>query len=188
MKRILRMIAIAALGAAMVAFVPDCRAQAEDAAGEQKIKAAFLFKFGSFIEWPANVFPGPDAPIVIGVLGADDLADELSQVVAGRSVNGRPVQVRKLRRGTIEQPLQILFVSRSEGARAAATILAVKGQPVLVVTDSEAAFEQGAMINFVLVDDKLRFDVAPPSSERGNLRISARLLAVARKIVQGRPS
>lgn len=171
-----------------ILFVPQVRAQGSDAAGEQKIKAAFLYKFGGFVEWPAGVFAAADAPLVIGVLGADDLADELSQITAGRAINGRPVLVRKLRRGGVVQPLQILFIGRSEGARAAEAVAAVRGQPVLVVTDSEPAFEQGATIHFVVVEDKVRFDVAPPSSEKGNLKISARLLAVARKVVSGRPS
>jgi hypothetical protein len=163
-------------------------ADSEVTAGEQQIKVAFLYKFGSYVEWPPNVFSNAEAPLVIGVVGADDMADELTKTVAGRMVNGRPVVVRKLRRGAGAASVNILYVGRSEGARAAESIAQVKGHPVLVVTDSEAAFEQGGTINFVLDGGKVRFDVAPPSSEQGNLRISSRLLAVARKVVTGRPS
>ena len=166
---------------AALAWPATARAQAE--ASELQVKAAFLYKFGAYIEWPAGVFGGDQAPISIGVLGADDLADELAQLSAGRNVNGRPIQVRKLKRGGPVAGVHILFVGRSEEARLAEVLAPVKGQPVLVVTDSEEALARGSMINFVLVDDKVRFDVATAPAERGKLKISARLLAVARKVV-----
>lgn len=176
--------------AAAGAFFPvvSQAADAEDRPGEQQIKVAFLYKFGSFIEWPPGTFASPESPLTIGVVGADDLADELTAAVAGRSVNSRPVVVRKLRRGAAMASVNILYIGRSEGARAADSIAAAKSHPILIVTESEAAFEQGGTINFVLDANKVRFDVAPPSSEAGNLRISARLLTVARKVVTGRPS
>src|SRR6266568_2186456 len=68
-------------------------------ADEYRVKAAFLYKFGSYIEWPSRSFARTDSPVAIGVMGANALADELAQIVAGRSVNGRAVQVRKLRPG-----------------------------------------------------------------------------------------
>jgi hypothetical protein len=176
--------------AASVALIPAVSqaAESEDRPGEQQIKAAFLYKFGNYVEWPLNAFSSAEAPLGIGVMGADELADELAKTVAGRTVNGRAIVVRKLRRGAGLTSVNILYIGRSEGARAAETIAAAKGHPILIVTESEAAFEQGGNINFVLDANKVRFDVAPPSSEVGNLKISARLLAVARRVVTGRPS
>jgi hypothetical protein len=172
----------------VLAVFAECAAQSEDAAGELEIKAAYLFKFGTYVEWPPSTFAGPEAPLVIGVIGADELGDELTRLVAGRTVHNRPVSVRKLKRGASLAGIHILHVGRAEGARAADSVTAARGLPILVVTDSVNAFEQGGTINFVLVGDKLRFDVAPPSSEVGNLKISSRLLSVARKVVTGRPS
>jgi hypothetical protein len=162
----------------------ECRAQADLQAAEYRVKAAFLYKFCSFVEWPPRVLARPDSPFTIGVLGADTLADELAQVVAGRTVNARPVTVRKLKRGESIANVQMLFVGRTEAGRLAEILTPAKGRATLIVTESENALALGSMINFVVVDDKVRFDVALPA-EQGELRISARLLAVARKVIAG---
>jgi hypothetical protein len=176
-----------ALAAALAMLASQAAAQSEETAAEQQVKVAYLYKFGSYIEWPAEAFGSAEAAIVIGVLGADDLADDLARTVARRTVSGRPVAVKKLRRGGPYTGLHIVFVSRSESARLAEVVAAVRGQPVLVVSESDEGLEKGSMINFVLVEDKLRFDVSVGLAERGNIRISSRLLAVARKVVS-RPS
>jgi YfiR/HmsC-like len=181
-----RRAALAALLAIIVAsgHWPRCWAQADVQSAEYKVKAAFLYKFASYIEWPSEVFERPESPIVIGVAGADALSDELAQVVTGRSIGGRPVEVRKLRRGTPLNGLQILFVGRSD--RGSPDVLAsAKGRPVLTVTESEDAFALGSMINFVIVDERVRFDVALREAEMANLRVSARLLRVARRVLGG---
>jgi hypothetical protein len=164
--------------------VGPCLAQADVQSAEYKVKAAFLYKFASYIEWPAQVFERPQSPIVIGVAGADAVSDELAQVVTGRSIGGRPVEVRKLGRGAPLNGLQILFVGRSD--RSSSDVLAAaRGKPVLTVTESEDAFALGSMINFVIVDDRVRFDVALREAEISNLKVSARLLRVARKVLAG---
>jgi hypothetical protein len=148
------------------------------------IKAAFLYKFGGFVEWPPEAFERPDSVLTIGVIGADALAGELESIVAERTMQGRRVAVRKLRRGESLAGLQVLFVGQSEGGKLGEILQGARRQPLLVVTESEDAFSQGSMINFV-VEDKVRFDVALPPADRAQIRISARLLAVARKVITG---
>lgn len=162
-----------------------CGARAQPHAAEYQVKAAFLYKFLSFVDWPAEVFERPDSPLVIGVLGADPLADELVAVVAERTAHGRPVAARKLRPGESVAGLHMLFVGRPGSAQLPALLDSAKGQPMLTVTESDEAFAQGSAINFVIVDNKVRFDVAPHAAELGNLKISSRLLAVARKVLPG---
>ena len=164
-------------------FAGPRAAQADAQADEYRVKAAFLYKFGGYIEWPVQRFARPDSPLAIGVMGADALADELAQIVAGRSVSGRAVQVRKLRPGDPIAGLHILFIGRADDTRLPEVLAAAKGRALLTVTESDEALELGSMINFVVVDDKVRFDVALPPADSGNLRISSRLLAVARKVV-----
>lgn len=171
------------LAAALLAGGPAF-AQAERA-GELQIKAAFLYKFGGFVEWPASAFARPESPFTIGVLGADALAAELERVVQGRVVQGRPIAVRKLRRGEPLAGLHVLFIGQSEAARIPEIVAAARNQSLLIVTESEEALSQGSMINFVSAEEKVRFDVALDPAERGQLRISARLLTVARKVVSG---
>ena len=158
-------------------------AQSAGREAEVKIKAAFLYKFGDFVEWPPNALERSGASFTIGVLGADDIAAELERVVAERTIKGRPVSVRRIRRGDSLANLHMLFVGRSESLRLGEIMSATDGQPVLTVTETENALASGSMINFIAVDDKVRFDVALAPAGRGQLKISARLLAVARKVV-----
>jgi hypothetical protein len=165
-----------------------CLAQSDQAdlqIAEYRVKAAFLYKFASYVEWPPRVFDRPESPFVFGVSGADALGEELGQVVVGHSVGGRPVLIRKLRRGDSVEGLHILFVGGTDGGRPAEVIASAKGKPVLTVTESADVFALGSIINFVIVDDKVRFDVALHEAELCNLRVSARLLTVARKVLAG---
>jgi hypothetical protein len=167
------------IAAALLALPSFTSAQVDR---EVQVKAAFVYKFGDFVEWPAGAFDGANDAFVIGVVGADAMAAELERVVAGRTVQERKVVVRRLRRGEALGRLHVLFVGESESARLTDMAAAARSQPVLVVSESDNATERGSMINFVSVDGKVRFDVALPSAERGRLKISARLLAVARKV------
>jgi hypothetical protein len=174
---LLAILAIAGAGAA--------RAQ-DDGALERRVKAAFLYKFSGYVDWPDGAFARPDTPLVIGVLGDDALAAETAQAVAGRSVGGRPLAAKRLALADVAAGAHVLFVARSETARFAQVLKALPPGPVLVVTESEAAFRQGSAINFVLVDGRVRFDVALDAAERRGAKLSSRLLAVARS-VQGAP-
>jgi len=165
------------LAAAMVTH----QAAAQQAT-EASIKAAFLYKFAGYIEWPANAFTAPDAPLVIGVTGSEEVAAELERLVPGRSVNNRPVVVRRLREGEPPKGVHILFAGRAEpNLRAVAR--AAQQNAALVVTEAERGLEAGGSINFVLVDDRVGFEVSLEAAARGGHRISSRMLAVARRVV-----
>jgi hypothetical protein len=179
-----RQLLLLLLAAALLGTVVAARAQSDARVAEYRLKAAFIFRFPDYVDWPDSAFPGPDRPFTIGVLGADAFAEGLLKTVPGRKVDNRPLAVRRLRRGDSVAGLQVLFIGASENARE--VLGPLKGQPVLTVTESEQAFVQGSMVNFVVVDDKVRFDVALTPAEQANLKISARLLSVARK-VESRP-
>ena len=167
----------------LTAWAAPSHAQAEGSAAEYQIKAAFLHKFLHFVEWPPQVLGQASAPLRVGVLGADALADELSQVVAARPIAGRPIVVQKLQAGAALADLHVLFVGRSQGARMPQINAALKNQPLLLVSESDDVFASGSAINFVVVEDKVRFDVALYRAEQLGLKISARLLTAARKVV-----
>src|SRR3989475_3448820 len=135
-RLMIRWLRACALSIGVAAGVAGPRpAQADAQADEYRVKAAFLYKFGSYIEWPSGSFARADSPVAIGVMGADALADELVQIVAGRNVNGRPVRVRKLRPGDPIAGLHVLFVGRDSG-RLAEILAAAKGRALLTVTES----------------------------------------------------
>ena len=166
-----------------ICLVVTCNAQSGSEAPEYKIKAAFVCKFASYVEWPAQAFAQRDSPIVIGVMATDAVVDELTRTAAGLSVDGRSLVVRRLHRGEPLTNAHLIFIASSEEGRLADAVTTLKGQPVLLVTESSHAAASGSMINFVVVDDKVRFDIAPQAAELSRLRISARLLGVARLVI-----
>jgi hypothetical protein len=157
---------------------------AELAEVETQVKAAYLYKFASYVEWPERTFANAGSPLQIGVVGADALADELAQLAVGRTTNGRPVIVRKLRGEDSISGLNVLFVGRSTPRRLTEIVAAAKGQSMLLVTETDEALAVGSMINFVVVDGKVRFEVAPRAAGQNNLSISARLLQAAYKVTR----
>lgn len=151
---------------------------------ERRVKAAFLFKFLGYVEFPANAFSDPAAPVTIALAGADDMIADLSAISAGRNVNGRSIAVRSLREDD-NGAAQVLFIGASECARAAKLIHASRAP--LVVTDCDTGLQQGAVINFRVIDGHVRFDVSLDAAERNGVRLSSRLLTVANHVQKGAP-
>jgi hypothetical protein len=152
---------------------------------ELQVKAAYLYKFAGYVEWPDGAFPHQDSPLVIGVIGADAVADELEHIVTGHTINGRTITARKLRRGDPLTGLHMLFIGRLEKAHMLELFSEAKSKPLLTVTESEDAHALGSMINFVITNDRLRFEVALEPVGQGGLKISARMLAAAYKVTPG---
>jgi len=157
------------------------------ATSESKVKAAFLFKFTSYVNWPPSAFELQDSPLVIGVVEADDVASELSRLVAGRTVNSRVIVVRYLAAGDSVAGCHVLFVGSGAGNRLGKILTSAKSQAVLTVTELDDALTFGSVINFVLIDDQVRFDVSLLAAERSNLKISSRLLTVAHQVISATP-
>ena len=176
-----RLLAWVALACGLTA--PLARASAPAPGLERQVKAAYLYKFAGFVEWPEASFKGADSVLTIGVSGSDVLAEQLERIVAGRNVNGRPIAVRRIRPGDALPGLHILFADQSmERAALGAMLAAARAHSVLTVTDAEDGLALGAMIGFVVADERLRFDVALRQAQASGLRISARMLAVAHKV------
>jgi hypothetical protein len=115
------------------------------------------------------------------------LADALVKIVASHTVNGRPVVVRRLQNQDPMAGLNVLFIggaiSGASKEQTSELLAAVKNQPVLIVTESDQALALGSMINFMLVDGRVRFEASPKAARQSNLNISARLLQVAYRVV-----
>lgn len=170
------------LFAGMLVFAVSASAGAQRVeAPEASVKAAFLYKFAGYVEWPPRT-GGVGEPFTIGVLDSDAVAQELEKLVPGRSIAGRPVAVRRVRHGDPVAGLQLLFAGGPTPDRDA--IRAAQAQGALVVTESRDGLAAGSAINFVMTDDHVGFEVSIDGAERSGLRISARMLAVARRVVQ----
>lgn len=147
-----------------------------------QVKAAYLYKFLSYVEWPASTFEHANSPLVIGVIGADDIAEHLKQIKDSAHVLGRGIDVRFLKPGDSLVGLHILFVGHGEHERIRRTLEPAQTLPVLTVTDAVGALALGGTINFLMIDNHIRFEVSLTQAERRRLKISARLLAVAQKV------
>ena len=183
------MVAVVRTVLAIVALAASAIALAQERAPlERAVKAAYVYKFLAYVDWPASAFYAPDAPLVIGVLGADGIAEELRQAVAGRAVGERAVQVKRLRDGEAVGDLHVLFVGRGETAKLPALAKSLHGQPTLIVSEAAGALGAGSMINLVVASDgRVRFEVALDAAERGGLRLSSRMLALAQNVRPGGP-
>jgi len=180
--RWLRHLALACLLLATPGFAPGAHAQAEATVTERGVKAAFLYKFASYVEWPESAFARPDAPLVFGVLGNEPMAQELTRLAANRSVDGRPLQVRRLKDGDALTGLHVLFVGQAEGARLDQVSRATHTQPTLIVTESAGALGRGSTINFMATEGRVKFAISTENADKRALKLSSRLLTVAQNM------
>jgi len=188
----------AILGAAAIAALPvhaqhppvgngatiNSNTNGNGSALERRVKAAFLYKFLGYAEFPPGAFFDGSSPVLIGVVGADDLAAELARAVAGRTVNNRPVVVRVLRDTDVQAPLHLLFVGGADPLRVGRMVRQASAA-MLVVTECEDGLRQGSVINFRIIDERVRFDVSLDAAERNGIKLSSRLLTVANRVQKG---
>lgn len=186
-RRRVRVGNLAVLAVWLGLFLVPCRTEAADAAPtEYQVKAAYLFNFVKYVEWPANAFQEPASPFLIGVLGQDPFGLELDKTVAGRSINNRPILVRRLAGHAEAKQCHILFISASEKIRLEKILDSLQGLPVLTVADTDLFLDQGSVIDFVTRDNKVRFHANLNAARANQLKISSRLLSVADAVV-GKP-
>ena len=144
---------------------------------EHSVKAAFIYHFATFVVWPESA--QPQADFVVAVLGDDKIAEELEEYLPGHSIQGRPMRARRI--GSVEEldNEAVLFIGSGRMDVLARPIDAISDQPVLLVTDAPGALRKGSMINFEIVDGRVRFEIALGTAERAGLNLSSRLLSAA---------
>jgi hypothetical protein len=150
----------------------------------EAVKAAFLYRFASFVEWPAD---SPASPFVIAVAGDDDVATQLEALVPRMTVNHQPVQLRRVSRVADLDGVHILYVGPDALARTRALRSAALERPILIVTDDDRGLDAGAVINFVEANRNLRFEISLISADRARLKIDSALLSVAARVERRPP-
>ena len=153
---------------------------------EYAVKAAFLYHFAQFVEWPDGAFHDAKSPYVYCTVGPDAFHGVLESTLKDKTVGARGFEVRHLKQMQEAQGCHLVFLGEFEKRQVGAAMAAVKGSPVLVVGESEQFVADGGMIGFLLEDNKVRFEVNLESTERAGLKVSAKLLALA-KTVKGAP-
>jgi hypothetical protein len=146
---------------------------------EYQIKAAFLFNFAKFVEWPPAAFSGGTSPIIIGILGENPFHEELARMVQSKTIDGRPLVVKELHSPAEAVNCHILFISTSEKARLPQILKGLKGAGVLTVGETDHFTENGGMINFVLKGAKVRFEINKDAAASAGLKISSKLMSLA---------
>jgi YfiR/HmsC-like len=156
----------------------EASAQA-DVSTEYKFKAVFLFHFAQFVDWPTNALPAAKSPLIIGVLGDNPFGNFLNETVQGENVNGHPLVVQHYRQLNDATNCQVLFISHSEEKRLGQILTNLNGKTVLTVSDINGFPEDGGIIGFVTVHDKIHFKINTNAAKDAHLEFSSKLLRLA---------
>jgi hypothetical protein len=146
---------------------------------EYRIKAAFLYNFAKFVEWPAQAFKSPSDPIVIGVVGKNPFGNALSEAVAGKTWGGRAFQVREVVDAPQAASCQIVFISASERKRLRLLLNWIRNSAVLTVGETDNFASEGGIINFKIDAGTVRLQINVEAARKQELHISAKLLSLA---------
>lgn len=142
---------------------------------EQDLKAAFLFNFARHVEWPADAFASDTAPFVLGIAADDPMVRAAEAMFKGKSVHGRPVELRRSKNGEGLAGAHLVFVGA--GADAASIL---RNSRAMTVGEAPGFLRAGGVVNFFVEERRLRFEIGLAAAERAGLRVSSKLLRIAR--------
>jgi hypothetical protein len=154
--------------------------------GEYEVKAAFLYTFSQFTEWPAEAFDGPAAPLIIGVTGSDPFGHILDDAMKGESIHGRPAVIRRFQRGESLKSCHVVFVGASEKRQVPQILAELKGAHVLTISEIDRFAYFGGIVTFTMEGPRVRFEINLAAAGQARLKISSKLLKLA-KITGGAP-
>ena len=167
------------LGLTLTSPIP---AVGEDSAGEYDVKAAILFNLTRFVEWPPSSYPDSQAPTVICILGRDPFGNSLRSMTSKQTSTSRPVQVRQITNHVGARGCHVLYISSSERKSVPQILRAVQGANILTVAELSQFAAKGGMVQFELEEKQVHFSINLDASLRADLKISSRLLVLARII------
>ena len=169
---------------AAVALLGGAPMQAHGDTLEYAIKAAYLFKFTPFVEWPASAFAAPNSPFNVCVFGGDPFGAVLDQTVGGHQVGEHPVKVLRPQTADAASACHILYVGGARAPVAAATLSKLRGSPILTVTE-QALGVSGGVVQFLVKDGHVRFTIDAGAAAANRMTISGKLLSLAASVGNG---
>jgi hypothetical protein len=152
---------------------------------EYEVKAAFLFHFAQFVEWPEETFKDASSPLTYCTIGADPFHGSLDAALSGKTVGARSLRVMHYRQLQDMRGCQVLFIGEGEHKLVPPLLTSLKGIPALTVGESQDFVQDGGMIGFLLEEDKIRFEINLDAAEHARLKVSSRLLALAKRVIGG---
>lgn len=179
--RVLRVSPWEVLALSMTLFVALGHAQT---VSEYQAKALYVYNFAKFVEWPVHAFTSSAAPLQLCVFRENPFGSDLEQIIEGKTIAGHPVRVVTVQNGGEARGCHLLFISASQN-RQSVKVLGVLGDgSVLTVGESKGFTQQGGIINFVVQDDRVQFEINQRAAEQARLNISSRLLSLARLVIK----
>jgi hypothetical protein len=173
------LVLISTLLFAMAFFSPAPKAGLAAEPSEYDLKAAFVYNFIKFVEWPSSAFSRADAPITIGILGQDPM-DEALESLKSKTAQGRKLTVRRFAKiGDLEK-CHVLFVGKSERESLAVVLKQVRDSGVLTIADIRGFAAAGGIVNFINVENRISFEINTDAADRAGLRVSSQLLKLAK--------
>ena len=186
LSRVFPLLYPAAFGAISILFFFAAASQPVGAqsqsAGEYEVKAAFLYNFAKFIDWPNGSFADPSAPFAICVLGLDPFGHTLDDALQGKMIGSHPVTLARLQDATEAKRCQMVFVSSSERRRLPEIEDELRGSNVLLVGEFPGFAGAGGALQFIIEENRVRFLINTDAAQRAGLRLSSKLLSVARVV------
>jgi len=168
--------------AALVLAAGAATAATPDPSVEYAVKATYLYKFGEFVEWPAASFASDTSPAVVCIVGNDPFGATLDKAITGQRIASRAITVKRLKEAAARSGCQVMYVSGKNEAELTKAIEAVRGENVLTVTDGVAGKTPAGIINFVITNNRVRFEIDDGAAAANGLVISSKLLALASSV------
>jgi hypothetical protein len=167
----------------LAVFVAGNGHAADSQPTEYQLKAAYIYHFAQFVEWPRAAFTDTNSPLIIGVLGDNPFGDNLQKTVQGKILDNHPIIVKEFHSASeVTNNCHILFISSSEKKRLPEIFSVLDSRSILTVSELDHFNENGGMINFVLVDTKIRFQINETTAEKAGLKMSFQLLRLALQV------
>lgn len=184
--RVGRVVALILFAASsLTGAAPQAKVQPEPPS-EYQVKAAFLYNFAKFVEWPAGAFADDQPPFTLCIVGEDLFGSALSESAAQKNVKGRRLAVKHLKEDAGLRACHILFISSSEKKKLAKILEILQGSPVLTVGEMDRFGQSGGMINFVLEKNRVHFEINVEAADHAGLKISSKLLELAHVVADSR--
>jgi hypothetical protein len=154
---------------------------------EYQVKAAFLFHFVQLVDWPSEALVNDEKSLTLCTFGKDPFGGALETTLQGKSIGARALRIRHLKQVQEVQGCQLLFVGGNERKADASLLAGLKDQAILTVGEGDDFAKQGGMIGFCMENNKVRFDINVDTAVRAKLKISSRLLQLARSVIGNHP-
>ncbi len=178
------------IGAALALLLGCLSVQAigavDRATMENEVKAAYIYNFVKFVDWPEGTFSSSGAPIIIGIAGDDEFGTLLGTVVKNKTIQDHPIRINLIKKPADFRNCQLLFVSASELKKSQKILEELRGSPVITVTETDSGSPAKGMINIFIEGDKLQFEIDSERAEKSSLQFSSKLLRLSRGALAAR--